>query len=196
MKNRYEQLTALVHKLRPRIIVEVGVHGAVRATQMCLAARQRSQEIKYIGFDVFETMDADFHKQALNGKGIPAKHNAERRLFNLNASIGGVDWSFVIGDTAQTLHHKPVVCDFAFIDGDHRVEMIRGDAKALEDACPCMVFDDYYVPGDDGKITDIEKYGANVVIEEYRAAGRKVQILPKRDLTKEGCFAMLAVVTK
>lgn len=194
MSKRYDQLRDLILGCAPRTIVEVGVHTAVRGRDMCAAARQRSKRVRYIGYDVFEGESAEFHRAALNGKGIPSRTAAEQRMKSIARSAGGVEWEFVVGNTAQTLHGRRVACDFAFIDGDHRVAMIRGDARALD--CPLMVFDDYYVAGPSGFIVDTALYGANAVVAEFEAEGQRVELLPKRDLTKEGCFAVLAVVRR
>lgn len=193
MTKRYDQLLDIIRERAPSVLVEVGVHNALRGRRMCEAARERVPAVKYMGYDVFETETYGFHKRALNGKGIPSQRAAEVRMMNLAREIGGVHWAFTVGDTARTLHGKRVACDFAFIDGDHRVEMIRGDAAALD--CPCIVFDDYYTEGPDGRLADVEKYGANVVVAELGNAGRRVTVLPKRDLTKEGCFSSLVMVT-
>lgn len=196
MKNRYDQLIPLIRAAAPKILVEVGVHRAMRSTLMCHTALRESHQISFVGYDVFETKDQAFHARALNGKGIPSQQVAERRMREmvLEYPAGSVKWKFVIGDTQDTLHKNPIVCDFAFVDGDHRVEMIRGDAAGL--SCPCIVFDDYYTPGPDGKLTDLSKYGANAVVDEYAAAGCQVEVLPKQDMTKEGCYASLAVVRR
>lgn len=192
MKNRYAQLRDLVNELKPKTIIEVGVHGALRGVDMIRTAREHNKKVRYIGYDVFETKSKQFQLEALNGKGIAPKALAEKRLDTLAAFTGGVDWKFVIGDTAQTLHGKFVEADFAFVDGDHRVAMIRGDAAAL--MCPVIAFDDYYTAGPQGVLTDIEKYGANKVVEEYALAGYDVKVLPKKDMTKEGCYSSIAVV--
>jgi len=194
MTKRYDQLVGIILDRAPHVLVEVGVHNALRAQLMCEAARKRSGKIRYMGYDVFETETYGFHERALNGKGIPSQRAAETRMVALARKLGGIHWGFIVGDTARTLHGYTVTCDFAFIDGDHRVEMIRGDALALD--CPCLVFDDYYTPGPEGRVADITKYGANAVVAELEAAGRGITVLPKKDLTKEGCFASLVMVTK
>lgn len=192
MTKRYDQLVALIVERAPATIVEIGVHNAIRAQLMCEAARTRVKKVRYMGYDVFETETYGFHARALNGKGIPSQRAAESRMVRLNHRLGGVHWGFTVGDTARTLHGRKVACDFAFIDGDHRVEMIREDALALD--CPCLVFDDYYTEGPGGMRADISKYGANAVVAELEAAGRRVTILPKKDMTKEGCYSSLVMV--
>jgi hypothetical protein len=188
---RYEQLFPLVDKIKPAKIVEVGVHTALRGSAMCRKALEHRAAVEYVGYDVFDMASMEFQEAALNGKGAPSESRARSRL----QGIRGLSYSFVVGDTRETLGGKTVDADFAFIDGDHRVEAIRIDYAALFD-CPCVVFDDYYRAGPDGKCPDLTKYGANAVVDELAAAGRRVEILPAADVCKHGGFSHLAVVWK
>lgn len=192
MAKRYDQMEALVAQSRPARIVEVGVHRGVRAAKMCSwAIGSHGGPVSYTGFDVFDTVADNFHAEALNGKGAPDMNAAEERLRRVGQNLS---WQFVIGDTRNTLHGATVPCDFAFIDGDHRVDAIRGDAAALD--CPVMVFDDYYLPGPSGELPDLALFGANAVVDEYRAAGASVELLPDRDRCDHGAWAVLAVVRR
>lgn len=195
MAKRYDQLLPLIMQAKPAVIAEVGVHRGMRAMIMCeTAVMVRKEPVRYIGFDVFETMDQQFHDAALNGKGIPQRAIAEARMQSVAERYPGFSWEFREGDTRDTLHGQKVAADFAFIDGDHRVEVIRGDAMGLQ--CPVMVFDDYYRPGPDGRLPDLALYGANVVVDELQAAGARVEILPAADLCNHGAVAHLAVVRR
>lgn len=194
MAKRYDQMEALVAQARPERIVEVGVHRGIRAAKMCRWAIDSHREpVTYTGFDVFDTVGEDFHAAALNGKGKPDREAAEDRLETV-AGGGRLSWGFVVGDTRQTLHGTTVACDFAFIDGDHRVDAISGDAAALD--CPLIVFDDYYLAGPNGELPDLELYGANRVVDEYLDAGFSVELLPHRDRCDHGAYAVLAVVRR
>lgn len=192
MAKRYDQILTLIDTVKPRMIAEVGVHRGMRAMLMCERALQHLAEVRYIGWDVFETMDEAFQAAALNGKGIPQREVAEARLQSVRARWDNFDWQLIEGDTRKTMHGSRTKADFAFIDGDHRVEVIRGDAAALD--CPLMVFDDYYLPGPDGSLPDLERYGANRVVDEYTAAGAQVTVLPALDKCDHGAMAALAVV--
>lgn len=191
MAKRYDQLLGLIDNVKPKKIVEVGVHTALRGAAMCMKALEHRSAVEYVGYDIFELADSKFHEDALNGKGMPDQEKARNRL----RAIGGLSHSFVIGDTRKTIGGQTVHADFAFIDGDHRVDAIRSDYAALA-GCKCVVFDDYYRPGQDGKIPDLNLYGANAVVDELAAAGRRVDILPVADVCKHGGFSHLAVVWK
>lgn len=192
MAKRYDQIMSLIDEIKPGVIIEVGIHRGMRAMLMCERALMHREDVSYLGFDVFETMDEAFHRDALNGKGIPQRSVAESRMQSIKERWGSFDWKFVEGDTRLTLHGSCVVGDLAFIDGDHRVDVIRGDAAAI--GCRVMVFDDYYLPGQDGKIPDLKQYGANVVVDEFRADGARVSVLPVMDRCDHGAMAALAVV--
>lgn len=194
MAKRYEQLYPLIKAAKPATIVEVGVHRGMRALMMCEEACGVRKAVRYIGFDVFETMPQSFHDAALNGKGIPQRAMAEARMQSVSERFPGFSWEFREGDTRDTLHGHKVAADFAFIDGDHRVEAIRGDALGLD--CPLMVFDDYYLAGPDGRLPDLTLYGANVVVDELQAAGATVELLPVGDVCAHGGVSVLAVVRR
>lgn len=176
-------MLALIDEIKPRSIIEVGVHRGMRANQLCLQATKYGG-VTYTGFDVFDMMDAEFQEAALNGKGMPSQAVAANRLNRIDR----LSYSFVVGDTRDTLHDKPRYADFAFIDGDHRVDAIRGDYDALKD-CRIVVFDDYYV-GDNKP--DLSLYGANAVVDALPPD--LVEILPVGDGCKHGGYSHLAVV--
>lgn len=189
MAKRYDQLLPLIDKVKPARIVEIGVHTALRGLSMCRQALEHRLAVEYVGYDVFEEASEEFQAQALNGKGTPSQAKATERL----SRVPGLVYAFVVGDTRKTLAGKKVKADFAFIDGDHRVEAIRTDYAALAGS-RCVVFDDYYRAGRDGKIPDLQKYGANAVVDELAEAGRRVEILPVGDVCKHGGMSHLAVV--
>jgi hypothetical protein len=192
MMLRYRQLNRLVAELKPHSIVEVGVHRAIRAQAMCLEALTHHADVSYFGFDVFEHEDAEFHAEALNGKGIPQEAMARSKLSAIAASYMRFNYRLFVGDTRVTLHGDPINADFAFIDGDHRVPVIRGDYQALAGS-RCIVFDDYYTPGPKGQIPDLSKFGANAIVDEL-AATHSVEILPVKDPCNHGAFTQLAVI--
>jgi hypothetical protein len=193
MAKRYAQMLPIVAALKPTTIVEVGVHKGLRGSALSLEALKHSGHVRYIGYDVFDTMSEKFQREALNGKRTQSEAQARRSFDPIAKQYAGFSYQFHVGDTRNTLHKSYVVADFAFIDGDHRVEAIREDWLALSGSS-CIVFDDYYKPGPSGALPDLSKYGANKVIEELIAEGRQVEILPAGDLCTHGGIAHLAVV--
>lgn len=189
MAKRYEQMIDLVPKVKPKIIVEIGVHKALRAYKLCKEALRYQASVHYIGCDIFGLGDEQFQQDALNGKGPPSESQARARLSSIKSRF---TFDLIVGDTTKTLAGTKLPCDFAFIDGDHRVDAIRSDYEAVKEA-KCVVFDDYYV--EDQGIPDLTKYGANQLVDEL-AKTMKVQILPIGDRCKHGGMSKLAVVWK
>lgn len=179
---RYGQLVELVSKYKPRSIVEIGVHRGARSAAM-MAEAMRYGEVVYVGYDVFDTKDRSFHEAAFNKKGIARERDAEAALLGVGVPKGA--FSFVVGDTSETLHGKNVCADFVFIDGDHRVEVIAGDYEAVKSS-KVVVFDDYYTEG-----PDIDRVGCNKVLE-----GLDFELLPEKDAVSGGGYTQLAVVRK
>lgn len=190
MAKRYDQMFALIDKVKPQTIVEVGVHRGVRGAKLSSRALEHSKPVRYVGYDVFDTVPMQFQADALNGKGAPSKAEALERLARCGRHL---QVELIVGDTRETLHGREVVADFAFIDGDHRVEAVLGDYDALA-GCKCVVFDDYYLPGENGQTPDLSLYGANQIVDALRDAGARVEILPEGDACKHGGVSHLAVV--
>jgi hypothetical protein len=104
MMRRYSQLIRLVSQIKPASIVEVGVHRAIRADAMCREALVHRPDVTYFGFDVFEHETAQFHADALNGKGIPLEAIARGKLSAIAASFMQFNYRLFVGDTRTTLH--------------------------------------------------------------------------------------------
>lgn len=189
MAKRYDQMLALVAKYKPRRIVEVGVHRGLRAQALCREALIHRDSVSYVGYDVFDTVGPKFQEEALNGKGAPSKEQAATRL----KSLPGLDFDFMVGDTRETLHGSSPAVDFAFIDGDHRVEAIRGDYEALKHA-RVVVLDDFFVADENGYIPNLDLYGANRIVESITDA--EVRILPVGDRCKHGGYSRLALIVR
>lgn len=193
MAKRYAQMIPIIAELKPSVIVEVGVHKGVRGSALSLEALRHSSHVRYIGYDVFDTMGEQFQRDALNGKRTPTQARARQAFDPIASQHTAFTYTFHVGDTRKTLHGRSLDADFVFIDGDHRVEAIRGDYLALKDA-PVVVLDDFYMPGPTGSLPDLSLYGANALVDELRSDGREVEILPVGDLCNHGAVAHLAVV--
>jgi len=192
MKTRYEHFEAIIAKHQPETIVEIGVHEGRRAVYMIAEALRWKPRVHYFGYDVFDTKDAAFQEAALNGKGM-AKEAVARHGMDLavKAHGGKLEWSFVVGDTRETLAGQNVRADLVFIDGDHRLDAIRLDYEAVKNS-KVVVFDDYYLPDLKGKRPDVSLYGCNGVVDAIPDA----IILPHGDPTKHGGFAHLAIIAR
>ena len=168
--NRYDQLIDLITMARPQFIVEVGTHRGARAMAMCQAALAHRNDVRYLGFDLFEDATPETDAAEMNGKGPAIVDAAEKKLNLLKKHNPGFTFELVKGNTRQTLHGKNIIADFVFIDGGHSIETIRGDFEALKNS-RYIVFDDYYMGG-----VDTTKFGSNAVLADVPH-----QVLPVED---------------
>jgi len=196
MATRYAQLLSLIAETRPQKIIEVGVHRAYRAVMMAEEALKHSQNVEYVGYDVFENETESFHAEAMNGKGVAPESIARAALRSLTQRHGADRFSFrlIIGDTRRTLAGTRQHADFVFIDGDHRLATIRTDYDAVRTA-RCVVFDDFLIAGPHGESPDTSVYGANLLIQELRDdPACEIRELPAQDLCRHGGYAALVAV--
>ncbi len=194
---RYDQLLTLIDDLTPYSIIEIGVARAVRARTMTARALLHVHKVIYTGYDVFDTEDEEFHRLAYNHKTTECLSWCSSKMRHAAKAARkqgkSLDYRFVVGDTRKTLHGRKVKADFVFIDGDHRVETIRGDYRALRKS-RVIAFDDYF-EADDRGIPDISRYGCNMVVDEARKNPKvTIEILPHADPCKIEGQSKLAVI--
>lgn len=155
---RYEYLHEIASRLKPNKIIEIGVAKGVNAFGMCA----NSDRPEYWGYDVFETKhgDDEWHHMVGNGKEVHAEDVIRERLEPVTPNV-----NLVKGMTQDTLWNEPNSADLVFIDGDHRVEAIRGDFEAVKEGSRVIVFDDYYIDGKHSEY-EIDKFGCNQIVED------------------------------
>ena len=183
MKSRYEVLLDLVHKHKPQTIVEVGTWKGKNAIRMLQAARMYHDKPMYIGYDLFEDATEETDKLEFN---VKAHHQMEDVRNKITKHCPWAEVALVKGNTNETLIN--VEADFAFIDGGHSIETIRNDYEALKN-CKVIVFDDYYIPDEEGKCPDTSKVGCNEIVKDF-----KHDILRGDDRVIDGGIIALAVV--
>lgn len=154
---RYQYLHKIAQHLQPQKIVEIGVAKGVNAQVMC----SLTPNVEYHGYDVFELKDGDkeWHHMVGNGKDVFAEDKIRNRLEPTGANV-----NLHKGLTQETLWGNNIKADLAFIDGDHRVEAIRGDFEAVKES-RVIVFDDYYIDGKHSEY-EIDKFGCNQIVDE------------------------------
>ena len=160
LNSRYQYLLLGLCVLAPKSIIEVGLAKGIRAFQMVQLAKKYNQDVKYTGYDVFDTKNPSWHRLVGNGKKVEAKSIIEKKLKTITNNI-----SLVQGMTSDTLWPYPNKADYVWLDGDHRLNSIKKDFEALKES-KVIVFDDYYSTGEhDG--FHIEKYGCNKIVETF-----------------------------
>lgn len=172
---RYAYLFDVIRKNYCRRIMEIGTWNGRRAEKMILTAAgfRPASEVEYYGFDLFELMTPEIHKQELSKK-PPTLQEVKSRLEQTGAKI-----YLFRGFTQETLPAaagKLPKMDLIFIDGGHSIETITNDwtyARQLMDKKTVVIFDDYYFDRDD--------VGAKKVVESIDRSEYEVSILPRRD---------------
>jgi len=160
LNSRYQYLLLGLCIVAPKSIIEVGLAKGIRAFQMVQLAKKYNPNVKYTGYDVFDTKDPSWHRLVGNGKKVESKLIIEKKLKILTNNI-----RLVQGMTSDTLWSYPNKADYVWLDGDHRLNSIKKDFEALKES-KVIVFDDYYSTGEhDG--FHIEKYGCNKIVETF-----------------------------
>jgi predicted O-methyltransferase YrrM len=189
--SRYSQLQTLIALVKPETIVEVGTNRGDSAVAMCLEALKHRANVHYTGYDVFSTRDEDFHRLAFNGKGAVPRQFVHDRLESVRSQFPSFTFELIEGETASTLHHQPVCVDFAFIDGDHRLEIINRDYAAVANS-GVIVFDDFY----DANSTQGRELSRQFGCNELVARLKDVTILPLADTFPSTGPIRMAVVVR
>lgn len=189
--SRYSQLQTLIALVKPETIVEIGTNRGDSAVAMCSEALKHRAKVHYTGYDVFCTKDEDFHRLVFNGKGAVPRQFVQDRLESVRAQFPSFTFELIEGETASTLHHQPVCADFAFIDGDHRLEIINRDYAAVADS-QVIVFDDFY----DASSTQGQELSRQFGCNELVARLKDVTILPLADTFPSTGPIRMAVVMR
>lgn len=144
----------------PKSIIEVGLARGIRAFQMIQLAKKYNPDVKYTGYDVFDTKDSKWHKLVGNGKKVEAKLIIEKKLKTLTNNL-----NLIQGMMSDTLWPHPNKADYVWLDGDHRLISIKKDYESLKES-KVIVFDDYYRTGEHDSF-HIKKYGCNKIVEDF-----------------------------
>ena len=171
---RYDRLSQLVRKLKPKHIVEIGTWDGRRAIELMAVT-----DAYYTGFDLFEEANSDTDEKELN-----VKEHCDIVEVGKSIELAGFSkFVLVRGNTNKTLWETKVEpFDFCFIDGGHSVETIQNDYEwASQNIEPggTIILDDYYTPEKVG-------FGCNFLED-------KGTVLPYKDRVEGGHVSLLRV---
>lgn len=184
---RYKLLPEYIKVVKPNLIVEVGTCRGMNAISMIEEA-VKYNKVHYIGYDVFDYQDKEFHTKEHNAK-PPFTFEECTKLFQKAQELWPFTYELIKGDTHKTLHGNQIKADFAFIDGGHSYETVRGDYEALKKT-PLIILDDYYIADWAGNIPALEFQGVNRLTREI---GGKV--LPIANPVKGGGLVQLVEIS-
>lgn len=150
----------MVSILKPKKLIEIGISRGIRAAQLIQLSKKFNSDVEYLGFDVFDTKDIKFHQTVGNGKKVASMQQVYKFLSKFSEKV-----SLIQGTTEETLWEKSFQGDLVFIDGDHRLDSITKDFKALKNS-KLIVLDDYYINGE-YKEFNAKYYGCNGLVEKF-----------------------------
>lgn len=114
---------------------------------------------EYTGYDVFDSMNRDFHTMVYNGKRVTSKQQIEMLI-----SPHTDRYSLHQGMTQHTLWNNPICADFVFVDGDHRVSAIQSDFDAVKSS-KIVALDDFYLESHEA-YPRIDQIGCNTLVQQ------------------------------
>lgn len=164
LSNRYAQIPRILSVLPHETIAEVGVAQGRTGREMCLVNLRRGRKVHYIGFDLFEDMTEDLSAAELNAKRVGTLGEVAAGFRALQGEYPDLlTFDLVQGNTRETLpaYRWPEDgVDVAFLDGGHSVDTIASDYKALQPVTKLVIFDDYYLAGQ-----ETAKFGCNTLVD-------------------------------
>jgi hypothetical protein len=166
---RYAQLLQVIDQVKPKTIFEFGVWNGDRAIEMIKAAQKHNPDVLYAGVDLFEDATPELDAAESN---VKAHQNAQEVHDKIKAATGAQIQ--IVRANSRDLK-DPVIADFVHIDGGHSIETIKSDYN-LAKKSKVIVFDDYYVPDENGAVLDTDKFGCNSLVKELKAS-----VLPAKD---------------
>jgi predicted O-methyltransferase YrrM len=164
---RYGYLINLVKQYKPKTICEIGTNKGKRAFQMINAASEFNENIVYDGYDLFE----ESPETESNGKGFDSVDNVRSKI--VSSTWRKATINLTKGDTKKVFT-EPKKYDFVWLDGGHNIDTVEHDYNMVKES-KVVVFDDYYMPDENGKILDIENVGCNKLIDKL--TDKKVRIV-------------------
>jgi hypothetical protein len=180
---RYKKLLDLIKVYEPRTIAEIGAWNGENAKRMISQASEISENVEYIGYDLFEEATSETDAEEFNVK----KHFSEAEVYaNIKGTCPDAEVALIKGNTRETL--RSICADFVWLDGGHSVETIESDYEACKHS-KVIVFDDYYVADEQGRMPDINKVGCNRVVEKLPHT-----VIETRDPVSGGGYINIAVV--
>ena len=183
---RYRQLADLVRTYATNEIVEVGTWNGGRAIEMALAAFEKTDNVHYIGFDLFEEATDEIDLYEFNTKPHNTMAAVTKRFkeFQDKMAEQGKTFSFELykGDSKETLtkfdRRKNIT--FAYIDGGHSDDTLASDYENLKNV-PVLVFNNFYTKDVDNNLIDESYHSVNRLIHD-KFKDKRCTVLPSQDV--------------
>ncbi len=192
MIKRYEQLKSQIVKMKSCTkIMEIGVHKGKSSLRMINAALKKNNNVNFYGFDIFEGMTPELHKNEM-----AKMPRSEKEIYNLLSETTGAKINLIKGNTSKTLPdfvetHLGFIFDFIFVDGGHSEETVLSDwenVQKLINDDTVIIFDDYVVADKRGI-----SWGCNPVVDNLDRAVWDINFLGVVDKFEWGALQFVKV---
>ncbi len=188
LPSRYKQLADLVRCYKPKTILETGTWNGGRAIEMALAAFQKTDEVHYIGYDLFEDATTETDHEEFNVKPHNTLEAVHKRLVEFSEHMKekeNKEFTFQLtkGNVRETLLKKDIKdVDFALIGSGNSIETVKTEYKILKDV-PVVVGDHYFTKeSEEDESMPPEKYhGVKHVFDNV-----KTKKVDQKETTKDG----------
>ena len=188
LPSRYKQLADLVRFYKPTTILETGTWNGGRAIEMALAAFQKTDEVHYIGYDLFEDATTETDHEEFNVKPHNTLEAVHKRLVEFSEHVKekeNKEFTFQLtkGNVRETLLKKDIKdVDFALIGSGNSIETVKTEYKILKDV-PVVVGDHYFTKeSEEDESMPPEKYhGVKHVFDSV-----KTKKVDQKETTKDG----------
>ena len=189
LPNRYKQLADMIRFYKPKTILETGTWNGGRAIEMCLAAFENSDEVHYIGYDLFEDATTQTDLEEFNAKPHNTKAAVVKRLDEFKEHIKTErqkEFTYKLhkGNVRDTLkrEHWPIFLDvdLALMGSGNSIQTTKHEYEMLK-GIPILVADHYFTKDEDDKIAEEHFQGVKEVFDSV--ATKKVDA---QETTEDG----------
>ena len=188
LPSRYKQLADLVRFYKPTTILETGTWNGGRAIEMALAAFQKTDEVHYIGYDLFEDATTETDHEEFNVKPHNTLEAVHKRLVEFSEHVKekeNKEFTFQLtkGNVRETLLKKDIKdVDFALIGSGNSIETVQTEYEILKDV-PVVIGDHYFTKeSEEDESMPPEKYhGVKNVFDSV-----KTKKVDQKETTKDG----------
>ena len=188
LPSRYKQLADLVRYYKPKTILETGTWNGGRAIEMALAAFQKTDEVHYIGYDLFEDATTETDHEEFNVKPHNTLEAVHKRLIEFSEHVKekeNKEFTFQLtkGNVRETLLKKDIKdVDFALIGSGNSIETVQTEYEILKDV-PVVIGDHYFTKeSEEDESMPPEKYhGVKHVFDSV-----KTKKVDQKETTKDG----------
>lgn len=149
-----------IQEIKPKTYCEIGCHTGRHSASMLMECLKYTDQLKFIGYDLFDLANEQTHKQEINGKGPGNYQMCVKRMERIKKTCSPVQskykkypnkkftYELHKGFTQDTL--KTNSFDLVFIDGGHSYDTVKHDYEKLKNS-KIIFFDDYDIP-------DVQKF--------------------------------------